>query len=169
MTLRPQRQAVTDPMGDFVDPLSNYDPPKYGDELEKSLDQDVASKAMMSTPYKTVDVSVTIHEAITMMVALDIACLLVTENDRLVGVFSERDVLNKCAERFEQIKDHPISLVMTHEPLIIYDTESAAKAINLMAIAGFRHVPILDVDDKVAGIVGPRRFINYLRKFITLE
>jgi len=51
---------------------------------------------------------------------------------------------------------------MTHSVMTAYTADSPGKAMNLMAIGGFRHVPILDVDDKVVGILGPRRVSEFL-------
>jgi len=78
-------------------------------------------------------------------------------------VFSERDVLNKIADCFEQVKDQPVSQFMTPQPVVVHESDSSAKALNLMAVGGFRHVPLLDLDDKVVGVIGPRRITNYLK------
>ena len=49
--------------------------------------------------------------------------------------------------------------------MAVRDTDSPAKAIAIMALGGFRHVPILNVDDNVVGIVGPRRINTYLHQY----
>ncbi len=109
-----------------------------------------------------------IEQAMRQMAELAVACVLVTDGDRLLGLFSERDVLNKVADRFEQIKNHSVTEVMTPEPMVVHEIDSIASALNLMAVHGFRHVPILNVDEKLVGIVGPRRVSNYLQAhFVT--
>jgi len=163
MTLRPRRKGST--LGEFEDPLSNYDEPTYADELERAMAEDTMA-AMVTTPVTTVSADTSVQEVLRMMIELDIACMLVTEQEHLLGIFSERDVLTKVAGDYAKVKDKPIRDVMTTGPVVVYETASPAKALNLMAVGGFRHVPILDVDDKVVGIVGPRRVTHYLQQLI---
>lgn len=163
MTMRPKRQSKRNVTGEFEDPLKNYAAPEHADELERSLSEDTVA-AMQTTPFTAVPPTTTVEQAMHMMVRLDIACLLVTEADRLVGIFSERDVLMKIADNFEKLRSQPIEKVMTRDPVSVYETDSPAKAINVMVTGGFRHVPILDVDNKVVGILGPRRVTAYLQR-----
>ena len=68
-------------------------------------------------------------------------CLLVEEEGRLVGVFSDRDVLKKVALEYDQMKDTPVSELMTKEPVFVYESSRSAAALSVMAVSGFRHVP----------------------------
>jgi CBS domain-containing protein len=147
----------------FKDPLKNYDPPKHKDPLEKSLTEETV-EAIESRPFRAVRPDLPIHAALKALVGLEIACLLVSEDERLLGVFTERDVLDKVAGRYEEIKDRPVSEVMTPEPVFAYETDSAGAALSVMAVSGFRHVPVLDVDDKIVGIVSPPRVTAFLQQ-----
>jgi hypothetical protein len=73
-----------------------------------------------------------------------------------------RDVLTRMSEHYERVRLQPVRAIMTPQPVFLYETASPAKVINLMAVGGFRHVPVLDVDNRVVGVVGPRRILNYL-------
>lgn len=150
---------------EFQDPLRNYEPPKFADDLEASLHGDKVS-TMPIRPFKTLGAETSVRDAMRLMADLDVACLMVVKSGKLVGIFSERDVLNKVGERFEELKDRPVRELMTPDPVSVYETDNPAKAINLMAVGGFRHVPVLDVDDKVVGILGPQRITAYLEKFL---
>ncbi len=57
-----------------------------------------------------------------------------------------------------------MSAVMTPDPVCVYETDTPAKALNLMAVGSFRHIPVLDVDGKIVGIVGPSRTSAYLQE-----
>jgi len=149
------------PPGDYKDPLNNYDPPEYADELERSLAEDQIQD-MNAWLAAQVSPDATVAETLKLMVDCDIACVLIVDRGKLEGIFSERDVLNRLTDDFESLRDQPISEVMTPNPVYLRDTDSPAKAINLMATGGFRHVPVLDVDDKVVGILGPRRVTAFL-------
>ena len=147
--------------GEFEDPLSNYDGPEYADELERSLCEDSVT-VVEHKPFSTVEASTKVADVLRQMADKDIACVLIEDDSRLVGIFSARDVLEKLCEQYEQVKDQPIRQVMTPRPVSIYEADPPAHALNLMAVGGFRHVPILDVDEKVVGVLGPRRIISYL-------
>ena len=166
MSLRPKRSSTNKPSmdDDFKDPLKNYDKPVYHDDFERSLSEE-SVMVLQSTPFKTVSVDTTIEDAMKSMVELDIACLLVTKGESLVGIFSERDILDKVASRYAQVRTRPVSEFMTREPVVAHETDSPAKALNLMSIGGFRHIPILDIDERLVGVIGPRRVINYLHGY----
>lgn len=163
--MRPKRGSKSS-KPDFQDPLKNYDGPAYADDLERTIAEDPIS-VMKTTPVRTVPEATTVHEALKMMAESSIASLLVIDAaGKLVGIFSERDVLNRVADCFESIKDSPVTEVMTRDPMHVYNTDSPGKAMNLMATAGFRHVPIVDEDDKVVGVLGPRRVTQFLKSHL---
>ena len=163
MTMRPKRKASD--LSDFEDPLKNYDQPVLEDDLERSLAEDRVT-VMEHTPFKAVPPNTAVEVAMKIMAELDIACLLIIENDKLLGIFSERDILAKVAPDYAKVRDHSIRSVMTQSPMVVYETDTPAKALNLMAIGGFRHVPIVDVDNRVIGVLGPRRVTAYLQKYL---
>lgn len=158
MAKRVRRPA---PDEDFQDPLSNYDPIEYQDKLERALIED-DTREMKLTPIATVEPSTTVAEAMQQMHDHGIAAVLVATGDNLMGLFSERDVLTKIADRFDDVKNHPVAEFMTLDILCAHETDSPAFALNVMATQGFRHLPILNVDSKLVGILGPRRVMSYL-------
>ena len=157
--------AADDQNNDFQDPLENYDPPVYSDRLEQALAEEPVS-AIRSWPVTTVPPDTIAGEAVKLMSEKDIACLLVVEDEKLIGTFSVRDVLNNVAEDFESSKNLPLSDVMTKSPTFAYDSDASGAALSVMAVTGFRHVPVLDSDDKVLGIISPPRVTNFLLKHI---
>jgi CBS domain-containing protein len=160
--MRPKRGAKSSDQ-EFNDPLSNYDGPDYADELERTIAEESVS-VMQTTPFDTITPDTTIKAAMEHMAERNIASLIIADSDgRLAGIFSERDVLTKVADEYASIKDEPVSSVMTPQPMSVYVTDSPGKAMNLMATMSIRHVPILDVDDKVVGVLGPRRVTTFLK------
>jgi len=148
---------------EFTDPLQNYDPKTYNDPLEKALaDEKVA--AIQSTPVATVTPDTPVHAAVAMLARLKVSCLLVVKDGKLVGVFSDRDVLDRVALDYDQVKDRPVGKLMTTDPVFVYETDSAAAALSIMAVSGFRHVPVTDIEQKVVGIVSPQRVAEFLRR-----
>lgn len=149
--------------GDFEDPLKNYEVVDI-DEFETAL-RDEHVTDIENKPFLTISPDSTVGAVVAKMAEKSVGCVLVTESERLVGIFTQRDLLMKVAEHYEDVKDKPVRELMSADPVVVHETESPAVAINLMAIGGFRHVPVLDVDDRVTGLVGPRRTTKYLQKY----
>lgn len=150
---------------EFIDPLQNYDPKSYKDSLEQALAEESVT-AIQCTPVATIDPDTPIHAAVKTLAGMQVACLLVEEDGRLVGVFSDRDVLDRIALEYEQVKDRPVSEFMTTDPIYAYESDSAAAALSIMAVSGVRHVPVTNIDQKVVGIVSPQRVTEFLRKHV---
>jgi len=164
MTLRPRKRHEPEAT-DFEDPLENYDPPKYDDELEQALAEDKVT-AIETKPFQAVDPNTPIREALRIMADRGIACLVVTnDSGHPIGILSERDVLNRIAHHFEQMADKPVREAMTPGPVVAYESEPPARAVNLMGSGQFRHLPVVDLDGKLIGTIGARRVISYLKEF----
>ena len=150
--------------GEFQDPLANYDPKQYDDPLEEALAMQPVS-SIQSTPYVGVSPDTPVHEAVKKLAGLQVACLLVEEEGKLLGVFSDRDLLDRVALEYEEKKDHPVSQYMTANPVFVYDSDSAAAVLTVMAVHGFRHVPVIDLDHKILGIASPYRITSFLQSY----
>ena len=130
---------------------------------------EAAATAIQSKPFTSVSADIPVHEAVTLLAGLHIACLLVEEDGKLVGLFTDRDVLDKVALEFDEVKDLPIRDVMTTEPIFVYDTDRAGAVLNVMAVSGYRHVPVLKSDESIVGIVSPQRITKFLRQHFSEE
>ncbi len=148
--------------GEFQDPLENYDPPVFDDPLEQALHEETVL-AIQSQPYASISCTTTVADALQKLAGQEISCLLVEDQGKLVGVFSDRDLLNKVALEYETVKDSPVSNYMTNQPIYVDETDSAAAALSVMAVSGFRHVPIVDLQENLVGIVSPQRVTKFLR------
>ncbi len=161
MTKKPNNPAG--PGAEFQDPLENYDPKQYNDPLERALAED-SVLTIQATPYASVSPDTPIAEAVRQLAELQVACLLVEEDGKLQGVFTDRDVLYNVALEYDQVKDRPVRDVMTANPIYVRESDSAAAALCVMAVNGFRHVPVLSLDEQILGIVSPQRVTNFLRQ-----
>lgn len=77
-------------------------------------------------------------------------CALVTDGDRLIGIFTSRDFLNRVADP-GSADTLPVGAVMTPRPRTLRPRDPLAFAINWMALEAFRNVPIVDDDGRVLG------------------
>jgi CBS domain-containing protein len=161
-------QNSTNPAEEFDDPLKDYGPKPYRDSLEQALAEE-SVVAIQTTPVATIESDAPTHVAVKTLAGLQVACLLVEHETRLVGVFSDRDVLERVALEYDLVKDRPVSELMTSEPVVVYDTDSAGAALSVMAVCGFRHVPVTNLDGKVIGVISPQRVTEFLRKQVYTE
>src|SRR5690606_17871661 len=75
---------------------------------------------------------------------------LIMQGDRLVGIFTERDVLRRVAGEPETLEG-PVDAVMTREPVVVSPDTSAADALRLMDEHHFRNLPVIDENGQVLG------------------
>lgn len=148
-------------LGDFEDPLNNYEPREYSDAIQEALAEETVA-AIRSRPYAEISPDKSVYGALQALAGLKVASLLVVEDGRLVGVFTERDVLERVALRFREVKQLTVRDVMTVEPVVVYDTDPAGAALSAIAVAGYRHVPVVDVRNSVVGVISPRRVFEFL-------
>lgn len=151
------------PNGEFQDPLENYEPRQFGDSLEEALAEKTVTE-IQARPYTSVPSDTTVEAAMQKLLGEDIACLMIEEDGKLVGIFGDRDVLDKVAFEFDSVKDRPVKEVMTADPVYVYETESAAAALSVMAVSGFRHVPVVSLDESILGIISPQRVTKFLHE-----
>jgi CBS domain-containing protein len=149
---------------EYRDPLENYDPKRYPEPLEAALATETVA-AIEAEPFLTLPPTATVEEAMVKLVDVGVACVLIEEQGKLVGVFSERDALNKIALEYERVKHLPVSQFMTTSPIFVFDTDSAAAALSVMAATGYRHVPVVDLSHRIVGIVSPQRVTSFLENY----
>jgi CBS domain-containing protein len=85
--------------------------------------------------------------------------LLVMENDRLAGIFTERDVL-RCTAEGVDIKATSLSEVMTKDPVTVAPETSLRDAAETMFQKWFRHLPVVAADGKVVGVISLRDLLT---------
>ena len=92
-----------------------------------------------------------------------VGCVLVVEAGRLVGVFTERDLLNRVVPAEAPPAGTPLSAVMTKDPVAIGVDEPVERVFALLSEGRFRHVPIVDAGRPV-GMVSLTDFAGILRE-----
>lgn len=101
-------------------------------------------------------------QAIEQMRAKRYGAVLVVEDRVLVGIFTERDALKKLAFEKRKLSDVKLREVMTAHPDSLRLETKLGQALNLMAISGYRHVPLVDDANRPVGFVSVRGALNYL-------
>lgn len=143
---------------DCGQPLVEFDP--KGGELEESITRHTVEVLCPKEPI-TVESSTIVREVVVQMVERKIGCLLVEDRDQLVGVFTERDVLNKVSSDLSAL-ERPVSEFMTPSPVTISREDSIAYALQCMDLGGYRHMAIVDDSGKARGIISIRDILRFL-------
>lgn len=106
-----------------------------------------------SGPVRTIRTSRSVQHAIDKLVAFRIGSLLVEDDEGiLVGIITERDILNECARCSEELGMTKVEEVMTIEMVTGDPTDRVSHLLNVMTENRIRHLPIMD-GDRMLGLV----------------
>lgn len=94
----------------------------------------------------------TIQEAARMMAKLDAGVMPVGENDRLVGMITDRDIAVRAIAAGMSL-DTPIEEIMTHEVKYCFEDDNLDEVTANMADIKLRRLPVLNKDKRLVGIV----------------
>ena len=97
----------------------------------------------------------TVSEAARLMKEAGVGALLVLRKERLVGIFTERDVLIRVVAEGRDPVHTRLSDVMTHDPDTLPPEKPFGHALILMREHGYRHVPVVD-HGRPVGVVSMR-------------
>jgi CBS domain-containing protein len=85
---------------------------------------------------------------------------LICRNEKLVGIFTERDSLYLMASNGSI--DCPIEEVMNRDPETIFPTETVQTAISKMSRGGYRRLPVVDEENRPIGLLKVTAILHYL-------
>ncbi|MCJ1421244.1 hypothetical protein MMC32_007606 [Xylographa parallela] len=96
----------------------------------------------------------TVAEAAQLMAAKREDCVLVTDDDdRIAGIFTAKDLAFRVVGAGIKARDVMISEIMTKNPLCARTDTSATDALDLMVRKGFRHLPVMDENQDISGVL----------------
>ena len=115
--------------------------------LKKLLDERPARMALSVSPDDSV------FTALELMAKHDIGAVLVMREGQLAGIFSERDYARKVILVGKSSKEIMVREIMTEKVLYAVPTQTTDDAMALMTDKHIRHLPVLDSDKRVIGMV----------------
>jgi CBS domain-containing protein len=89
--------------------------------------------------------------------------VLVCEEDKLLGIFTERDVLYRTA--LEGDRSTPIGELMVRDLVTLAADQPLAEAIGTMVEKGIRHIPVLEADEQESGLIGGRDVLRLIAEY----
>ena len=122
----------------------------------------------------TVPPATTVADAIQIMLDRRVGSVVIVEAKKVLGIFTERDVLRKLALSGRDPKSVAVSELMT-APAITVDPEiTPADALDMMLQHHFRHLPVVDARGRLRGVLSIRNLLQemmerYRHQLHTLE
>jgi CBS domain-containing protein len=114
-------------------------------------------------PVRSVAPDALVTDCVRAMAVEKIGALLVMQGERLVGIFTERDALNKVLAAGLDPRSTKVAAVMTRDPQCVPPTITVGAAMELVTERRFRHLPIVE-NGKVRGIVSSGDLTRWLVK-----
>ena len=94
-----------------------------------------------------------VFSALELMARHDIGAVLVMRGESLAGIFSERDYARKIILLGKSSKETMVREIMTEKVLYALPSQTTDQAMALMTDKHIRHLPVLDANQKVLGMV----------------
>ena len=111
-------------------------------------------KKILTAPPET-----TVSNAAKLMANKNVGAVMIVENERLVGIFTERDAVFRVMAKGRDPQTTKLSEVMTSRPQTVDPDQSFGHALLMMHENGFRHVPVIE-NGRPVGIVSARNALD---------
>ena len=142
--------------------LFNLDVPRAGREsLARSVMEDDIRQ--LEQEFLGVAPNTSALEVIEKMKAAGLGCALVMDGGKLVGIFTERDLLHKLTGREAVAGSTAVKDLMSANPETLDETDSVATALNKMSMGRYRHIPVKKADGSYS-VTSIKHVLKYIAK-----
>jgi CBS domain-containing protein len=144
--------------------LGPLDRPRADNRVEQRLMEECAGSLTPHVPL-TIAPGATVRSAIELMLSQNVgAVLVVDEQDRLLGIFSERDLLKKIAGIHADYAELPVRDFMTPRPEAVASSDTLNYVLHKMDGGGYRHVPVVD-NGRPVSVISVREMLRHITRF----
>jgi CBS domain-containing protein len=103
----------------------------------------------------------TVERAVALMRQHRVGCVLVVGGGRLLGLFTERDLLRRVLAPGLPLHV-PLVQCMTPGPITVSPAEPISAAVRRMEEGGYRHLPVIDGAGRPVGVLSVKKIVHYL-------
>ena len=110
----------------------------------------------------------TVYNALEIMVEKNVSALLVVENEKLAGIFTEKDYARKVILKGKASRETVIGEIMTEDLITVAPNSTIDECMRLMTSKFIRHLPVVE-DGNLMGIISIGDVVKYIiedQKFI---
>ena len=111
----------------------------------------------------TITPETSIYHALELMVEKNVSALLVMENEKLAGIFTERDYARKVALKGKSSKETQIGEIMTRDLITVSPNSTIDECMKLMTGKFIRHLPVVE-NNKLVGIISIGDVVRHIIK-----
>jgi CBS domain-containing protein len=129
-------------------------------ELARNLKVESVCRLLPTLPL-CLEPACSVADAVALMRQHQGGCVLVCRNRRLLGIFTERDLMRRVLAPGRSLQ-MPLSACMTARPVAVEPSEPIAAALRLMEEGGYRHLPVIDGAGRAIGVLSVKRIVHYL-------
>lgn len=112
--------------------------------------------------------SVSVYQALELMFEKNIGALLVVDDDKFSGIFTERHYARKIILRGKSSRETTVGEIMTEQPVTVSPETGIEECMRIMTAKKIRHLPVLD-NGQLVGIISMGDVVRYMleeQKFI---
>ena len=109
----------------------------------------------------TIAPEATVYDALKMMSEKNVGALPVIDNDRLIGVISERDYARKVILQGKSSLQTPVRDIMTSKVIYVRPEQKVSDCMALMTDKRVRHLPVLE-EEKLVGIISIGDLVSHI-------
>ena len=135
---------------------------KNGITLEKGISPSDPLSTLTQGKFIVLNEQATLRDAIDSMQKYHIGCILLENNHKITGIFTERDIVQQIVGNRHNLEKKGVANYMTKSPDVLHFQDPIAFALNKMISGGYRHIPIVNKEEKSIGIITMQDIINHL-------
>lgn len=104
---------------------------------------------------------VLLQDAVEIMADKNFGCVVITRDKKVVGIFSERDLMRRVVAKKLDPSKVALKDVMTKNPHVAYLNDDISNSMRRMSQGRFRHLPIIDEKENLVGLLSQGDFVAY--------
>ncbi len=120
-------------------------------------------KDYMAPKNEVVSLDDSVESAIELMVENDAGSVIVQDdNQKVIGIFTERDLLRHCLENQSKFLYLKVSEVMTSPAITVSKESKVSDALHIMNERNIRRIPVVDKNGRLEGILSWKELFTHL-------
>ena len=150
---------MPDPVKEELERLSEPPRPEAvltAEILEQPLQTMVQKEAIQ------VEESATVGDAVALMQQYKFGAILVTNEGKLTGIITERDLLSKVVGVVDKFLELNVTEVMTKNPIALQREDPIVHVMHNMHAGGYRHVPVVDEEGRPLSVISVKDVLRFV-------